>query len=291
MKSLKCIGIALGVLAATAASGLAQTRASYTLSLEGGQRVLGAALAEAQRLGAPGGAIAVVDRGGDLIAFARLDQTFAAAARVAQGKAYTALQFQRPTKVFEDLIVEKGRTSMVALADFTPLQGGVPIVRGGEILGAIGVSGAASAQQDQEIAAAAAASVESWGPNGGVAHFPAAKVEDAFASGSPILEVDAYKIHASRRDGPGKSEVHLVDTDIFYVLDGAATLVTGGALVGGETTAPNEIRGSAIDGGAVQRLAKGDLIVVPRGTPHWFKEVSPPFVYYTVKVTALGAAG
>ncbi len=291
MKPVKCIAIALATLLASVAPGSAQTRASHTLSLDGGQRVLGAALAEAHRLGAPGGAIAVVDRGGDLIAFARLDRTFAAAARVAQGKAYTALQFQRPTKVFEDLIVEKGRTSMVALADFTPLQGGVPIVRDGEILGAIGVSGAASAQQDQEIALAAAASVESWGAATGVAHFPAAKVADAFAAGSPILEVDAFKIHASRRDAPGKSEIHVVDTDIFYVLDGAATFVTGGELIGGETTAPNEIRGSGIAGGSSQRLAKGDLVIIPRGTPHWFKEVSPPFVYYTVKVTALGAAG
>ncbi len=291
MKNLKATAFSAAAILALCAPASAQIANHSTLTLEGAQMVLATAIAEAQRLEAPGGAIAVVDRGGDLLTLARLDGTFAAASRVAQGKAYTAAQFQRPTKLFEDLIVDKGRTSMTALEHFTPLQGGVPIVKDGQVLGAIGVSGAASAAQDQEIALAAARGVENWGKGTGVAHVAAADVSAAFAGGKPILEVDTFKIHASRREGPGQSEVHTLDTDIFYVLDGSATFVTGGELVGGATTGPHEIRGSAIRGGSSRALAKGDLIVIPRGTPHWFKEVSPPFLYYTVKVTALGSAG
>jgi glc operon protein GlcG len=71
------------------------------------------------------------------------------------GKARTAALFRRPTKAFED-IINKGRTAMTTLNDFTPLQGGVPIVIDGQVVGAVGVSGAASAQQDEEIAVAGA---------------------------------------------------------------------------------------------------------------------------------------
>jgi glc operon protein GlcG len=97
----------------------------------------------------------VVDEGGNLIAAERLDNTFAAGANISIGKARTAALFKRPTKAFEE-IINKGRTAMATLPDFTPLQGGVPIIVNGQIVGAIGVSGAASAQQDEEIAVAGA---------------------------------------------------------------------------------------------------------------------------------------
>ena len=63
-------------------------------------------------------------------------------------------------------------------------------------------------------------------------------------------------------------------------------MITGGEVAEGKTIAPGEIRGAEIRGGEVRRLAKGDVLVVPNGTPHWFKEVSTPFLYYVVKVTA-----
>jgi glc operon protein GlcG len=78
------------------------------------------------------------------------------------GKARTAVLFQKPTKVFED-IINKGRTTMVALEDFTPMQGGIPIVVKGEIIGGIGVSGTASAQQDEEVAIAGAEAAKKFG--------------------------------------------------------------------------------------------------------------------------------
>ena len=117
-----------------------------------------------------------------------------------------------------------------------------------------------------------------------VKYFPAAEVQAAFAAGRPILEQGSYKIHASRRQAPGMAEVHLADTDIVYVLEGRATIVVGGTVVGGKTTAEGEIRGASIAGGESRRLAPSDVIVVPNGTPHWFQEVTDPFLYYVVKV-------
>ena len=91
--------------------------------------------------------------------FLRLEGTFPASANVSIGKARTAATFRKPTSDFET-IVNKGRFTMTALPDFTPLQGGVPIVVEGQVVGAIGVSGAKSAQQDEEIAKAGASAVE-----------------------------------------------------------------------------------------------------------------------------------
>jgi len=126
------------------------------LTLAGANAVIADGLDAARRLNAPGGSIAVVDAGGHVIALQRLDSTFAASADIAVGKARTAVLFKKPTRVFEDL-VNGGRTTMVTLPDFTPLQGGVPITSGGQVVGAVGVSGASSAQQDEDIANAAAA--------------------------------------------------------------------------------------------------------------------------------------
>ena len=113
---------------------------------------------------------------------------------------------------------------------------------------------------------------------------------DAVAKGQPLIETDRYKVHASRREAPGQAEIHDADTDVIYVLDGTATIVTGGQAVAIRETAPGERRGASIDGGTTQRLAKGDVFVVPNGVPHQFTEVQGPFLYYVVKVTAPAAA-
>jgi glc operon protein GlcG len=134
---------------------LAQTVDKKGLTLDGAKKVIAAAIAEAKSKSAPGGAIAVVDEGGNLVAVERLDNTFAAGANISIGKARTAVLFKRPTNFFED-VINKGRTAMTTLNDFTPLQGGIPIIVDGQIVGAVGVSGAASAQQDEEIAIAGA---------------------------------------------------------------------------------------------------------------------------------------
>jgi glc operon protein GlcG len=93
-----------------------------------------------------------------------------------------------------------------------------------------------------------------------------------------------YMVHASHRDGPGMAEVHTLDADIIHVLEGAATFVTGGTVENGQPTGPGEIRGSAIVNGEERRIAKGDVLIVPAGTPHWFKDVAGPLNYYVAKV-------
>lgn len=125
---------------------------------------------------------------------------------------------------------------------------------------------------------------------GDVLHLPKRKVDAAFADGVPLTENALYKIHASRRDAAGIGEVHVADTDIIYVLTGSAVFVTGGTLAGAEEIAPHELRGPRIEGGTERTLAAGDVIVVPNGTPHWFKSVAGPLTYYVVKVTDAGAA-
>jgi glc operon protein GlcG len=145
-------------IATTLCAGSAQGKDRKAMDLELAKRVVAAAAAEAQRLGAPGSAIAVVDEGGHLVAFERLEGTFPAGATVSIGKARTAATFQRPTSVFEDAI-KNGRISLTAVSEMVPLQGGVPILMDGQVVGAVGVSGAASAQQDEDIAKVAAASV------------------------------------------------------------------------------------------------------------------------------------
>mgnify|MGYP001449079454 FL=1 len=271
-----------------AASAGAQVTDKKTITLEGANVVIAGAMAEAKKLNAPGGVIAVVDNGGSLVALARIDGTFPAGANISIGKARTAALFKKPTKFFED-VIKNGRTSMVALDEFTPLQGGVPIVFDGEVVGAVGVSGAASAAQDEELAIAGAEAVS--GINKAVkdspivTYFDSNTVTSAFAKGMPLTEVGKYKIHASRRTEPGVAEVHMKDTDIIYVLEGKATLVTGGTVVEGKETGPEEIRGKEISGGDPRSIGKGDVIVVPAGTPHWFKEVNGPLLYYVVKVS------
>jgi len=284
------------VAAATLATSLgtpagAQTVDRPTLTLGGARRVVAAAESYARQHQTTG-VIAVVDDGGHLMALERIDDTFAAGANISIGKARTAVLFKKPTKFFED-VVKNGRTAMVALDDFTPLQGGVPIVVDGKIVGGVGVSGAASAQQDEELALAGAASLVpavagmTAAESAPVSFWSKDQVDAAFAKGAVLFDGAAdrnYMVHASRRDGPGQAEVHTKDTDVIYVLGGSATFVTGGTMVDGKHAAADELRGASVSGGETRTLAKGDVVIVPNGTPHWFQQVKGPFTYYVVKV-------
>jgi glc operon protein GlcG len=140
-------------LLALAGEARAQTVTKKTLTLDGAKAVAAAAVAEARR-GNEGGSIAIVDDGGNLMYLERVAPTFPMGAHISIEKARTAALFQRPSKVLEDAIVG-GRTSLLAVVP-GPLQGGEPITVDGEIVGAIGVSGAASAARDQAIALAGA---------------------------------------------------------------------------------------------------------------------------------------
>ena len=286
--------IAALIVLSTALFTNAQTVDKKTLTLEGAKKVIAGAIAYAKKNNAPGGVIAVVDDGGNLMALERLDGTFAAGANISIGKARTAVLFKRPTKAFED-IIKNGRTAMVALPDafFTPLQGGVPITVDGQIVGGVGVSGAASAQQDEELAIAGAnvlaeQKVSETMPAGkpGVLFFDTKQVSTSFSAGAALLDGSDrnYMVHTSRRDKPGLAEIHTLDTDIIYVVRGTATLVTGGTAVETKEIGPDEIRGSRIEGGVTRQLSQGEVIIVPNRTPHWFKEVNGEFLYYTIKV-------
>jgi glc operon protein GlcG len=110
-------------------------------------------------------------------------------------------------------------------------------------------------------------------------------VARAFAKGEGLLATNNFKIQAGRREKAGEVEVHEKDTDIFYILEGSATFVTGGSVIEPRTTSPGETRGSEIRGGETRELVKGDIIVIPIRVPHWFKAVRGPFLYYVVKVS------
>lgn len=303
MKSLTAsiAAAALLVLASTSYAGSVSDKQGLTL--EGAKKVIAAAVTEAKRVNAPGGSIAVVDDGGNLLALERLDQSFAASANIAIGKARTSALFKKPTKAFED-VIKGGRTSMVTLGgdlqNFTPLQGGVPLEWEGKVVGAIGVSGAASAQQDEELAnvgAKALDSMEMAGMTNGktplpVTYIESQKVAASFAKGAVLVGEDEnmmhasrnYMVHASHRDKPGVVEIHEHDTDIVYVLKGSAQLITGGTPIDTKTVAPHEFRAPTVTGGDVRKLMPGDIVIIPNGVPHWFKEVEAPFDYYVVKV-------
>lgn len=277
-----------------ASGAAAQVKDKKMLTLEGAKVAAGAVSAEAARLGV-GGAIAVVDDGGNVIYVERLEGTFAAGTVVAAEKARTAAQFQRPTRVFEDAI-RNGRTSLVAVSAMTPLQGGVPITIDGAVVGAIGVSGASTAQQDEEFAILGAAAVtaamtgaktaSASGPPAAaqVTFFDHAAVRDAFAKGAVLVNHGDFQVHASHRDAAGQAEVHVHETDIIHVLKGRATFVTGGTVVDPKQAAPGEIRGASITGGETRELVPGDVIIVPNGVPHWFAKLGGSFDYYVVKV-------
>jgi len=304
------------VLFAGRAGAFAQTIDKKSLNLDGARKAIAAATDYAKKNNAPGGVIAVVDEGGNLMALERLEGTFAMGATISIGKARTAVLFKKPTRFFEELI-NKGRTAMTAIDGFTPLIGGVPIVIDNQVVGGIGVSGAASAAQDEELAIAGAnavAGVASPPQTGNVgsasdvqktsgptspppataadtATFVASNnVSTAFAKGMPLLETSGYKVHASRRVEPGQAEIHTLDTDVIYVVQGSATLVTGGTVPDAKPIGPNELRGSKIDGGHEHRIGPGDAVVIPNGLPHQFPAVTGELHYFVCKPTAAADA-
>src|SRR5437899_3583371 len=299
-------GTIIAAFVFVAAHSHAQIIEKKSLNLDGAKKAIAAAADYAKKNNAPGGVIAIVDEGGNLMALERLDGTFAMGATISIGKARTAVLFKKPTRFFEELI-NKGRTAMTAVDGFTPLIGGIPIIVGGEVVGGIGVSGAASANQDEELALAGAAAFSAstqadppskTGSANEVSGAPmmkatndaifidASHVAAAFAKGRPLLETAGYKVHASRRIEPGQAEIHTLDTDVVYVVDGSASLVTGGKAIDAKEVAPNEVKGTKIEGGEQHHITKGEVIVIPNGVPHQFTAVTDELHYFVCKPTA-----
>jgi glc operon protein GlcG len=134
----------------------AQLLESRAISLEAAKKMAAAAEAEARKHGW-NVAVAVVDASGGLILFQRLDETQPASLDIAIQKARTAARFKRPTKALEDAVAA-GRTAILALEGVLPLEGGVPVMVDGKVIGAVGVSGVTS-QQDAQVAQAAVAAL------------------------------------------------------------------------------------------------------------------------------------
>jgi glc operon protein GlcG len=254
-----------------------------SLTYKGARLAAEAAGAEAARRGvAP--VVSVVDPGGALMYLVRPDAAQVASVAVTTDKARTAAIYRRPSKDFEDQ-ASGGRPSALHLARAVPLQGGIPIEHNGAVIGAIGVSGATSADEDNELAVIGAEAVSAVRSNG-AAFFPAAAVVRQFESGGLLLDEPGYKIDAGRREAPGEAEYHEHTVDVMRVVEGTATVLVGGELRDARQVAPGELRAAAVDGGERHQLREGDVLAIPSRVPHQFVDVSEPFLYFVVKVAA-----
>jgi len=257
------------------------------LTYEGARFAAEVAGAEAARRGvAP--VISAVDAGGALMYLVRPDQAQVASVEVTTDKARTAAIYRRPSKDFEDQ-ASGGRPSALHLARAVPLQGGIPIEHDGEVIGAIGVSGATSADEDNELAGIGARAVQeaiNGSPANGAAFFPAAAVVKQFESGGLLLDQPGFKIDAGRREAPGEVEYHEHSVDVMHVVHGTASVVVGGEMRDAREVAPGELRAPAVDGGERHELHEGDVLAIPNRVPHQFVDVSDPFLYFVVKVQA-----
>ena len=121
-----------------------------------------------------------------------------------------------------------------------------------------------------------------------VLYYPNSQVSAGFEKGGALFDGKDrnYTVMTAHREksGPATVELHVRDTDVFYIVDGSATFVTGGKMLDSKNTGPNEVRGTSIEGGDTRELNKGDVIIIPAGVPHWFKEIKSTFNYFVVKV-------
>ena len=104
-----------------------------------------------------------------------------------------------------------------------------------------------------------------------------------------ILQLAPYSANLEYRASVGAAAVHEKEAEVFYVIDGAATMVTGGKLVEEKRTNPENLTGTAIEGGTSRAVAKGDFVIVPENTPHWFSKIDGTIVLMSLHVPRSGA--
>lgn len=252
---------------------------------QAGARMIAEAVgaAAAQRGVAP--VVSVVDSGGELVYLHRPDAAQVASVGVTTDKARTAAIYRRPSRDFEEQAAS-GRPSALHLARAVPLQGGMPLLWDGQVVGGVGVSGASSAPEDQELATLGAQALEVTRRDIGAAFISARELEMKFRTGGLLVDTERYKVDAGRREMPGEVEYHASVVDVMRVVQGTATVVTGGEMVDAHQVAPGELRARTVEGGTEHRLAEGDVLTIPNGVPHQFTDVSDPFLYFVVKVGA-----
>jgi len=102
----------------------------------------------------------------------------------------------------------------------------------------------------------------------------------------PLATAPEYRVLGIRRGASGEAELHEKEIDVWYVLEGGGTLMTGGTLADPKTTAPGEVRGSGIKGGETRPVGKGDVVTIAAGVPHWMSKLDAPMQYLVVKVAA-----
>ncbi len=105
-----------------------------------------------------------------------------------------------------------------------------------------------------------------------------------------ILHLAPYNANLEYRASVGAAAVHEKEAEIFYVIDGSGTMVTGGKLVNEKRTNAENLSGTAIEGGASQPMAKGDFLIVPENTPHWFSSIDGTLVLMTLHVPRTSGA-
>src|SRR5437763_14807656 len=118
-----------------------------------------------------------------------------------------------------------------------------------------------------------------------VTYVPHDKVTATMAKGGAIIEDKGGLRVLAQRRGTGEVEVHMKTNHVFIIVEGEATFITGGTLVGSKNTAPDEVRAASVQGGQTHHLTKGDVITIPANTPHWFKEIpTGTIAYYAVNI-------
>jgi beta-galactosidase beta subunit len=120
----------------------------------------------------------------------------------------------------------------------------------------------------------------------GVKHFPKDDVMASFAKGGTLVTEGNYRVMTAHRTPTteAKVEVHRSYVDVFYIVQGSTTIVTGGKMLGEDDKNPDEPRGTSIDGGEVHHLLAGDVITIQAGVPHLMKDVQGDLLYFVVKV-------
>ena len=100
----------------------------------------------------------------------------------------------------------------------------------------------------------------------------------------PLLSLAPYRANLEYRPAVGPAAVHEKDAEFFYIIEGSGTLVTGGKLTQETRTNPNNLSGAGIEGGQSRQFAKGDFIVVPQNTPHWFSVINGELILMSLHV-------
>lgn len=133
------------------------------------------------------------------------------------------------------------------------------------------------------LLAAGAASPDEGVPSA-VHYIPYDRVADVMAKGGPIVNDPGLLVLANRREA-GAVEYHEHTNHIFIMVDGEATFIVGGKMIGTKETAPGQMRAESLEGGQTFHLSKGDVITIPAKTPHWWKEISTKTVgYYAINI-------